>query len=427
MARPRRLIFGIALIALILRLGAVAATGEFAPLTDAADFDRHAVSIASGDGYPPTEIAGGGGPSAFRPPGFPYLLAGVYAVVGVDSERRRWTAGRVVEAGLGAVTVALVGLLALALWGAGAGLAASALAAVYPPFLLIESSLTSETLFLPLVVGATLAMLRYRDSRALRWALAAGLLAGLAALTRSNGLVLLLPLALGAVAGRPWRSRAAVSGALAMVLAALVAISPWTVRNAVVMDAFVPISTQAGYGLAGAYNDSAREDPAQPAAWRPPAADPGYRAIIADPALAETDVERRLRAESRDFIVSHPGYVAEAGLMNALRLAVLRDRDLERLGAADLGMNPTLSTASAYSFWAVTLLALAGLFGPAARRIPAFVWLIPALLILTTVFIAAWTRYRVPADPFLLALAGLGAARLAAGVKRRRRPLRASP
>ncbi|MEJ7790171.1 MAG: glycosyltransferase family 39 protein [Thermoleophilaceae bacterium] len=417
----RRLILGVVFLALLLRLGAVAATTEFAPGTDAADFDRQAISIAAGHGYPPTAVAGAGGPSAFRPPGLPYLLAGTYAVVGVDSERRRWTAGRVVEAVLGAATVGLIGLLALALWGAAPAVAASALAAVYPPFLLIESSLTSETLFLPLVVGSVLAMLHYRSSRRLRWAILAGAVAGLAGLTRSNGLILLIPLAAGALTAFPWRSRAAVAGVLATILAGLLAISPWTIRNAVVMDAFVPVTTQAGYGLAGAYNDSARNDENQPAAWRPPTVDPAYRAIIEDPALNEVQVERRLRSESWKFIASHPEHVARAGLMNALRLAILRDREIERLGAADLGMNPTLSNASVYSFWAVALLAIAGLFNATVRRTPAFVWATPVLLLLTTVFIAAWTRYRIPADPFLVALAGLGAFQVAEVLRRLRR------
>lgn len=409
----------VVLVALLLRLGAVAATQEFVPATDAADYDRQAVSIAAGDGYPPTAIAGGGGASAFRPPGYTYALAGVYAVVGTDSESTRWTAGRMMGAVAGAATVGLIGLLALALWGAAPAVVAAGLAAVYPPFLLMESSLTSETLFLALVLASLLAIVRHRHSRRLRWAIAAGALAGLAALTRSNGLLLLIPIVLAAATAAQTRSRCAVA-AVAALAAAIVLVAPWTTRNALKLDAFVPISTQAGYGLAGAYNDAAREDPVHPTAWRPPAADPSYRAIIEDPDLGEAQVDRRLRAEARDFILDHPAYVAETAFDNSLRLLVLQDPELERTGASDLGMNPTLAQASSYSFYAVALLALAGLTAPAARRTPLFVWLTPALLLLSTVFIAAWTRYRIPADPFIVLLAALGVLQLAAAVKRRR-------
>lgn len=421
----RYAIGAVALVALLLRLGAVASTQEFVPGTDAADYDRQAISIAAGAGYPPTEIAGGGGASAFRPPGYTYALAGVYAVVGTDSERTRWTAGRTLGAAAGAATVGLIGLLALALWGAAPALVAAILAAIYPPFFLIESSLTSETLFLPLLLASVLAIVRHRHSRRMRWAIAAGAIAGLAALTRSNGVLLLIPVALAAWTAGQTRSRSALAAGAALA-AAIVVVAPWATRNALELDAFVPISTQAGYGLAGAYNDVAREDPVHPTAWRSPAADPGYRAIIEDPDLGEAQVERRLRSEARAFILDHPRYVAETALDNTLRLLVLRDHELERAGAGDLGMNSTLAAASSFSFYAVALLALAGLTAPAARSTPLFVCLTPALLLLSTVFIAAWTRYRIPADPFILLFAALGVLQLAAAV-RRRRPPRPSP
>ena len=351
-------------------------------------------------------------PTAFRPPGFPVLLGGVYAVVGVHSRRTRWTSGLVAEAALGAVTVALIGLLALALWGIAPGLIAAAIAAVYPPFLLAGTSLTSETLFLPLTLAALLCVLRYRHSRRLRWAVAAGIAVGLAALTRSNGVVLAIPLAMGVFG--PWglRNRHAAALAAASLAAAALTVVPWTIRNAVVMDHFVPVSTQAGYGLAGAYNDTSRENSDYPAAWRPPLEEPRYAAIIRDPGLGEIQVERRLRSAARRFIGNHPAYVGRVGFYNAVRLLDLRDRGLDRQSAADLGMSTRLERLSRWSFWAVALLALAGLLHPAVRRTPAFVAITPLLLILTTVFIAASTRYRLPADPFLVALAGLGVVQL---------------
>jgi len=412
LGRAQWLIVALVMVALIVRLAVVAATPGFAPATDAADYDRHGVSIASGDGYPPTLIAGAGGPTAFRPPAFGYGLAAVYAVAGTESEHRRWTAARVVEAGLGAVTVGLIGILAMSLWGALPAVAAAAIAAVYPPFLLMGSSLTSETLFLPLLVASVLAMVRYRHSRRLRMALASGALAGLAALTRSNGIALLAPLVVGALAAWPSLSRRGVAAAIATVAAAIVVISPWTVRNAVVLDAFVPVTTQAGYGLAGQYSDASRDDQARPALWRPPGAYPPYRAIIEDPALDEVQVERRLRSESRDFIRAHPEYVAQAGFWNGLRLLGLRDLDVERQAARDYGMSAGLSKAATYSFYLVALLALIGLSYPAARRTPVLFWLTPVVMVLTTVFIAANARYRIPADPFVVCLAALGLVRL---------------
>jgi 4-amino-4-deoxy-L-arabinose transferase-like glycosyltransferase len=419
MQRPRLLIAALVVAALIVRLGVVAATPAFTPATDAADYDRHGLSIAAGHGYPPTQIAGAGGPSAFRPPAFPHAVAAIYAFTGAQGERGRWTAARLAEAGLGAVLVGLIGMLALALWGAAPAVVAAAIGAVYPPFLLMGSSLTSETLFLPLVVAGVLAMVRYRESRRLRWALAAGALAGLAALTRSNGVALLLPLLVGAWTVRPGSART-LAGGVATLAVALLVISPWSVRNAVALDAFVPVSTQAGYGLAGQYSDSSRDDPIHPSAWRPPYAHAPYRAIIEDPELNEAQVDRRLRSESRDFIRAHPEYVAQTGFRNTLRLLGLRDLAFEELAARYYGMSPALTKASIYSFYALALLALAGLSHPSVRRTPVFVWLTPVVMILTTVFIAAGIRYRVPADPFIICLAAAGLVQAFSWMSRRR-------
>ncbi len=126
--RPGSVIAALVVVALIVRVGVVAATPAFTPATDAADYDRHALSIARGNGYPPTEIAGAGGASAFRPPALPYTLGALYAVTGARGERARWTAARLAEAALGAVLVGLIALLALALWGAAPAVAAAAIA-----------------------------------------------------------------------------------------------------------------------------------------------------------------------------------------------------------------------------------------------------------------------------------------------------------
>ena len=180
-------------VALLARLLVIVATPHFRPTNDAADYDRHAVSLAVHGTYPPS---GFGGPSAFRPPAYPYLLAGVYKLVGTRSASTRWEAGRIADALLGVVVVALVALIARRLWGPAVALGAGALAAVFPPLLLVGSSLMSESLYIPLVLGAVLAALAARGSEhRWRYALLTGLLVGLAALTRANGLFVLVPIA----------------------------------------------------------------------------------------------------------------------------------------------------------------------------------------------------------------------------------------
>src|SRR3954469_19294967 len=89
----------IIVVALAIRVFAAFEVNSIVPQSDAADFDRHAISIADGDGYAkPLEVLGGGDASAFRPPLYPFALAAVYVVSGTDDESDRWLAGRLEQA-----------------------------------------------------------------------------------------------------------------------------------------------------------------------------------------------------------------------------------------------------------------------------------------------------------------------------------------
>src|SRR4051794_25163504 len=72
----------IVLVALAVRLGAIAATPHIVLASDPADYARHASSISAGHGYPSSAVVRAGGATAIRPPAYPYLLAGVYKVSG---------------------------------------------------------------------------------------------------------------------------------------------------------------------------------------------------------------------------------------------------------------------------------------------------------------------------------------------------------
>ena len=71
----------VVLAALGLRVGYMDLTPGYAIVHDARDYDAHARSIADGDGFSERLT---GKPTAFRPPGYPYLLGGAYRVFGVE-------------------------------------------------------------------------------------------------------------------------------------------------------------------------------------------------------------------------------------------------------------------------------------------------------------------------------------------------------
>jgi 4-amino-4-deoxy-L-arabinose transferase-like glycosyltransferase len=394
--------------ALVLRLAYVDATPNYVLRHDAVDYDVHARSIAQGNGF--SKTLAHGRPTAFRPPGYPYLLGAAYHVFGADREptHDRVHVARIAQAFIGTALVALVGVVAAQLWGSIAALVALGLAAVYLPFILVGGAVMSEPLFDVFMLASVAAALAYRRSRhRYRWALLAGVLGGLATLTRAQALILLVPLAIAVWDGRPWRARAALGPPLVLVLAALLTIAPWTVRNAVELHAFVPVSTQFGSALAGTYNDAARADTQNPAAWQGLRHVPDYAYLFNRVReTPEATLEKELRSASLHYIGEHPTYVAKVGWWNTRRMLDLASLRRSRATAATITINHFWADRGILCFWIFAALALAGAFTAMARRAPLWVWAMPVLMFLSVVFLVVETpRYRTPIDPFLVLLA----------------------
>jgi 4-amino-4-deoxy-L-arabinose transferase-like glycosyltransferase len=413
------------LVALAARVGVVLATSDVQVANDGVDYVRHAGSIAAGNGYPPSEIATGNQPSAYRPPAWPYLLGGAFALAG-----REVQTGRLTQALVGTALVALAGLVAFQLWGSAVALLTLAVGAIYPPLVIGASTLLSEPLFVVFELGALAAILHFRRVERLRWTAAAGALVGLAILTRTNGAVLLLPLAVAAWGSPRLSWRAARAPAIAFACAAL-AVAPWTIRNAIEFDEFIPVAAQGGITLAGTYNDASRNDPRFPGAWRPPNLDPAVAALI-DRTRAEGEpaVNDALGGEAREYALDHPGYVAEVVWLNTLRVLALDGSDYNRQStAAEYGLGPRWSDLATYGFFVFGAIALIGMLTPAARRAPWWVWATPLLAIAAILFASSTQRFRQPLDPFIAMLAALAfnAALARRRANRAARPARARP
>jgi 4-amino-4-deoxy-L-arabinose transferase-like glycosyltransferase len=394
-------------LALAVRVFAAFEVNSIVPQSDAADFDRHALSIAAGDGYPDAlTVTGGPGPSAFRAPLYPLVLAAVYTVINVDDDSARWLGARLEQALIGTAVVALIALIAFQLWGRRLALIAAAIAAVYLPLIHAGTSLLTEPLFTALLLAGVAALLRYRltDQRT-RWLAAAGVFAGLAALTRGNGLAVVVALALGAWIARPRLSMRSLSAPAIVVGCAVLVVAPWTIRNAIVVDAFVPVTDQTGIAIGGQYNDVSK---ANDWSWVGPWGVPAFSSLYAGPPPGEVELSRELTDRGVDYALDHPGAVVSVVVHNTLRLFGLRDPvGLERSSAPVVGEPQGLAQAGVYAFWALALVAIGGAFTPAARRLPAFVWAIVALLVASVVFVGGSARYRAPLEPIFILLAAL--------------------
>ncbi|HWK25856.1 MAG TPA: glycosyltransferase family 39 protein [Solirubrobacter sp.] len=405
-----RVAAALVLAALALRVAFVLATPGYALVDDALDYDRHGVSIATGHGF----ALSYGRPTAFRPPAYPLLVAGVYEVVGTGPSRIE--AARLANAVVSTGIVALIGLIAFQLWGRREARVALALGAVYVPQILIAQAVMSEPLFVLCLLGAVACLLR---SRAWPWVLAAGVLTGLAILGRANAVLLLLPLAFAA---RGWRP------ALVLCVAAGLTVAPWTVRNYETLHAFVPVSTQLGSALAGTYNSEARADKRNPASWRTLKRVDDYRPIFNRiRSTPEPVLERELRSAALHFIREHPAYVGTVAYWTTRRMLDLAGLDWSIHTAATISVTRGWAIAGVICFWVFALLAVVGACTRRARAAPLWLWAIPALMYLSVVFLVVETpRYRAAIDPFIVLLAAL-ALTARSGTRARSSGARATP
>ena len=252
---PRRLLLALVVVAAIglgVRWAWVLVVDPEVPeVGDAAAYHLLAGGIADGDGYVrPFDrvLFDVSRPTAEYPPLHPAVVS-IAAAAGVDgvTGQRLWLSV------FGAAAVAVTGVLAWRLSGGrpAPAIVAAGIAALNPLWFQGDATLMPETLAALLGAGTVAAAVdaARRPSRATLVVLGAA--CGLAALARAEALLLLPAVAVpAAFAGtRRWKL------ALVPIVAAVVVLAPWSIRNAARFSEPVPISTNAGSVLDGANCD----------------------------------------------------------------------------------------------------------------------------------------------------------------------------
>jgi 4-amino-4-deoxy-L-arabinose transferase-like glycosyltransferase len=419
-ARRVLIIGGVLIVALALRVGEVQRT-TYRPVNDAGSYLTLASQIAHTGDYSATRGAGGTrGPTAYFPPGFPYLLAAADLIDGHAVPRDGAVhPARLSQAILGTVTVALVGLLAAEVFGELTGLIAVVLAAIYPVLIELSTVLVAENLFTPLVLAAIWSLLRAaRAAHPYRWIGAAGVLTGLATLTHVNGVVLLVPLGFAA-----WRLRRTVAADLPrplagpglLLLAAAITVAPWTIRNAIELHKFIAVSDETGITLVGTYNRASAANHVVPYKWRLYYGIPGERRLIRQAKqLTEPALGAKLESQAFNYIGEHPLAPLAVLYHNSRRLLELEGTYAWKASAGAMGLDRQTAQIGVISFWVLCVLAVAGCFTRAVRASPRWLWVVPLLLWLSVALINAETpRFREAVDPFLILLSACALATVA--------------
>jgi hypothetical protein len=235
-------------------------------------------------------------------------------------------------------------------------------------------------------------------------------------------MLLALAVIAGAGGGASARSRWLAAGAALLAFAVILA--PWTVRNLEALHAFVPVTTEGGFTLAGQYNPATAADNAFEDVWQLPLAVPQVAARVQPlfrrpGGVNEAQLDAALRREGLNYLEHHPGHLAVASGFDALRMldlgrghafaSALAYREM-----AIPGWLKAASTRSAQLLWLLAAVVIGvRLTGRWRGRLgPWWLWGIPLLTFALTVPMVGNPLKRAPLDPFaiLLVAAGMAAA-----------------
>jgi len=297
----------IVLIAVLLRL-AVITIGHTYRITPRRDhfqygweMGRLARSIATGQGFSsPTDLPTG--PSAWAPPLYPYILAGVFKLFGVYSAASAWVI-LAFNSIFAALTCFTLYRIAERMYGTTVARATAWTWAVFPYFIywpvrvVWETSLTTFLLSLALLMTLCMAD---GPPRPRVW-VGFGLLWGVIVLT-NTAIVSLLPFCLLWLLYRsPWTSRQLI-GANTCVLVAALVVSPWLVRNYEVFGKFIFVRDNLPLEMHEANNDQSA------GLWtrsEHPGNDP--EAMLKFQQLGEIRFMEEKHEQVNQFIREHPG------------------------------------------------------------------------------------------------------------------------
>lgn len=346
--------------------------GSYEPLSDALHYHGIAEALADGRGFShvfpfSTEHA-----TAWRPPLYPMLLAGVYVVTGPIV-----FVGQLLGCLVGTAVVVLGTFLASQLPGRFTGAIAGVLLAVYPPLLASDVTILTESLSLFLLVCTVLLVERHRM-------LGAGVCTGLLMLTRPSAQALAAVFGAWVLCHLGWRK------AIAFVSIALLIVTPWVLRNWFVFGRPLLVTSN-GFNIAAIYSPEAMQN-----GWVDGVFDPRL-AAVREGAVNEAALDESLRGHGVESLLAHPTYPLTVIARNVPRLFEI---DLKHNDSAETldGRSLRLRRASLPLFYLVTAVGLLGM-----RRL--WQYRSGQLLVVATIYFTATSlafitvpRLRAPLD-----------------------------
>ncbi len=340
----------------------------------------------------------------FHPPLYLYFVGVPFALFGTLE------AVKYAQCLAGVLLVPALGLIGRRVFGERAALVAAGVAAFYPELVWFASHFWAETVFTTLLWWAIERLLAADGEARTTAALASGLLCGLAILTRETVLYF-LPLAALWLA---WRRAGGGRRAAILLVASALVVVPWTVRNWLVFDAFVPVSTSGALNLWQGNTRLSRQEVYEEY-WAVHGRIPKYeharrRAVEAILERQPLWILEKLRDEMPAFWAAHgqPIVHLERGAYGAV--------------ARPLALRSSWRSSS-LPYLALLALFVAGIAVLPRGRGPVLLLAFLVFYVLLHVAAHGYPRYRLPTMPavFLVAAHGFVAWRSRSGLDRRHR------
>ncbi len=326
-------------------------------------------------------------PTTYRPPAMPFLLSAVYAIAG-----RSFAAWRVVNCGVMAGAVTVAAAVAAQFAGIPAAVLTAAIALQSRELTRYSGMFMTEPLATLMVTLVAWIWVRNASSgwtagnAAASGAAMGALLAARTIFILSTPILVILP-------GRDtsFGSRFAWKTKAICLAVAIAVISPWWIRNIVVLDAFMPLGTQGGINLPMGFGPRALR---HQGVW---ASNPG-------------DGWPEIAAQKLDIVTSEV-MLAQYRQRLTLNWMVQNPRDVLRL----MWLHVSQELKPGRDFFSRWLLPLAAIAALVLRKSPG-VWTV-ALVVVANILSIAMTysaggRFMVPVQPLLVALVAAGAVAL---------------
>jgi len=387
------LLVGVLVGGLLLRFVAVPLLHSGGYTGDENEYVYIARNVAGGEGFVDSN-----GDLSKRSPLFPIILAGLQT-----SGDRSLFVSHLLGCLLGVIAIALGYLLSLRLFANHlAAMTTAVVMAFYPGLVVYSALLQTESLYIVFFLGIMLLGYRILEKPSLINGAMLGLFCGLAALTRAVflGFIPILLASLVLIKPHLWSTLAKSLG-VSLIVVVLV-ILPWTVRNYLVHDDVVPISSWAGSSLLIGNNPYATGTWSLKDGFDSWFQTQAKQRGVDDPAsLNEIEIDGLRRNVAVAYMVSHPWETAALFAKKAHMFWVYPITHSDN--------NLALQSIAIFSDFILLIGVCVGLVASWGKRLtlgPLFGAIV--LFFVVHSVLHAEARYRLPLVPFLSVIFGLG-------------------